>query len=125
MSGNSDKILHTDNLDGNQIKKTNSFYDLSIIQTDILPFFAESLLLNIQGLLKVAAENTRQNERQAVYEKSKYNILRDGTKHQRWSSRFPGAGARKSESVSCIVKLRSRKWRFKYKKVVLCLWKAL
>ncbi len=33
--------------------------------------FAESLLLNIQGLLKVAAENTRQNERQAVYEKSK------------------------------------------------------
>jgi len=33
--------------------------------------FAESLLLNIQGLLKVAAENTRQNERQAVYERSK------------------------------------------------------
>lgn len=36
----------------------------------LLPF-AESLLLNIQGLLKVAAENTRQNERQAVYERSK------------------------------------------------------
>ncbi|CAH3026421.1 unnamed protein product, partial [Porites evermanni] len=35
------------------------------------PGSTESLLFNIQGLLKVAAENTRQHERQAVYEKSK------------------------------------------------------
>lgn len=34
------------------------------------PGSTESLLLNIQGLLKVAAENTRQNERQAVYERN-------------------------------------------------------
>lgn len=34
------------------------------------PGSTESLLLNIQGLLKVAAENTRQHERQAVYEKN-------------------------------------------------------
>jgi len=34
------------------------------------PGSTESLLLNIQGLLKVAAENTRQHERQAIYEKN-------------------------------------------------------
>lgn len=34
------------------------------------PGSTESLLFNIQGLLKVAAENTRQHERQAVYEKN-------------------------------------------------------
>jgi len=39
------------------------------------PGATESLLLNIQGLLKVAAENTRQNERQAVYEKNELRRL--------------------------------------------------
>jgi hypothetical protein len=33
----------------------------------------ETLLRNIQGLLKVAADNARQQERQINYEKSEYN----------------------------------------------------
>jgi hypothetical protein len=36
----------------------------------------ETLLRNIQGLLKVAADNARQQERQINYEKSKYNSIR-------------------------------------------------
>ena len=62
-------------------KKTITFKLLNGLVLRIKRFsIAESLLLNIQGLLKVAAENTRQHERQAVYEKSKFN--NDGhTKH--------------------------------------------
>lgn len=36
----------------------------------------ETLLRNIQGLLKVAADNARQQERQINYEKSEYNWIR-------------------------------------------------
>ena len=36
----------------------------------------ETLLLNIQGLLKVAMENARRQERQLTYEKSNYKLYR-------------------------------------------------
>ena len=35
----------------------------------------ETLLRNIQGLLKVAADNARQQERQINYEKGEYSLL--------------------------------------------------
>lgn len=50
---------------------------------DTLVSSTETLLRNIQGLLKVAADNARQQERQISYEKGK-SILKPGSITKIW-----------------------------------------
>ena len=62
---NGDKLGTTTNLHYSQLLNS----DASAISS------VETLLMNIQGLLKVAAENARHRERQINYEKGKQKVM--------------------------------------------------
>lgn len=51
----------------------SAFINASVGDSSVMLSSTENLLRNIQGLLKVAAENARQQDRQANYEKGKFD----------------------------------------------------